>query len=83
LTKLGIFKSSYPKRQQPEPKMPKPTQLLAYLCLLTAILILTQQYIIHGTWFEIADIHHETFSIAFFSFGLGVLLGTAKKTGKP
>ena len=63
--------------------MPKPTQLLAYFCLLAAILILTHQYIIYGTWFEIADIHHETFSLALFTFSLGVLLGSAKKTAKP
>jgi len=63
--------------------MSKPTKYLAYLCLPIGFLILIHQYIFYGTLFEIADIHHETFSIAFFSFGLGVLLGMAKKTGKP
>jgi hypothetical protein len=63
--------------------MPKPTQLLIYLCFLTGFLILLHQYIFYGVWFEIADIHHETFAIAFFSFGLGILLGVTKKTGKP
>ncbi|MDH5447716.1 MAG: hypothetical protein OEY24_01355 [Candidatus Bathyarchaeota archaeon] len=63
--------------------MPKLTQLLAYICLSIGFLILAHQYIFYGIWFEIADIHHETFSIAFFSFGLGILLGSTRKTGKP
>ena len=61
----------------------KTTQLLAYFCFSIGLLILIHQYIFYGVWFEIADIHHETFSIALFTFSLGILLGTARKTGKP
>jgi hypothetical protein len=63
--------------------MARATNLFAYLCLSMGLLILMHQYVFHGVWFEMADIHHETLSIAFFSFGLGVLLGVGKGTGKP
>ncbi|MCW3985635.1 MAG: hypothetical protein NWE91_04395 [Candidatus Bathyarchaeota archaeon] len=63
--------------------MSRPMRFLVYLCFSLGFLILLHQYILHGVLFEIGDIHHETFSIAFFSLGLGILLGTACKTGKP
>jgi len=38
-------------------------------------MILLEQYIVYGVWFEIGDVHHETFSVAFFSLSVGILLG--------
>jgi hypothetical protein len=49
---------------------------LAVVCLFIGFLILAHQYVFYEVWFEVADIHHETVSIAFVSFGLGLLLGT-------
>ncbi|UCE95713.1 MAG: hypothetical protein JSV51_08390 [Candidatus Bathyarchaeota archaeon] len=63
--------------------MSKPVQFIAYLCLLISFLILLHQYILYDVWFEIADIHHETFSIAFVSFGIGITLGLAARARKP
>ncbi len=57
-------------------------QLLTYFCLAAAFLILLHQYIFYEVWFELADIHHETFSIAFFSFAMGILLGSTSKNGR-
>jgi hypothetical protein len=59
------------------------TRLVAYLLLCLGFLTLVHQYVFYGVWFEIEDIHHETFSVAFFSLGLGILLGAYKKVGKP
>ena len=63
--------------------MPKPTQIIAYLSLIIALLALLHQYLAYGVWFEIKDIHHETIIIAFLTFSLGIFLGMADKTGKP
>ena len=48
---------------------------LAFISLFMGFLILLEQYIAFGVWFEIEDVHHETFSVAFFSLGFGILLG--------
>ena len=62
--------------------MPK-AGLIACLLICLGILILVQQYVFYGVWFEIKDIHHETFSVAFFSLSLGILLGAFEKPGNP
>jgi hypothetical protein len=42
-----------------------------------AFLIQYQQKVTFGIWFQIGDIHHETFAIASVALGLGVLIGSA------
>lgn len=63
--------------------MLKLTQLIAYISLITALLVLLHQYILYRVWFEVKDIHHETIIIAFLTFSLGIFLGMADKAGKP
>ena len=58
--------------------MSKPTQTLTFLHFPTEFLILLHQYILRKLWFETPDIHHETFSITFFSFSLDILLEMTK-----
>jgi hypothetical protein len=45
-------------------------------------LILLEQFIGYGAWFEIGDIHHETFAVAFFSLGFGIILGLISRNRK-
>ena len=42
-----------------------------------AFLILYQQKVTFGVWFQISDLHHETFALASVALGLGVLIGSA------
>jgi len=60
----------------------KTFQIGAFVSLLMSFLILLHQYFSYGIWFQISDIHHETFSIALFSLGLGILLGSVDRTKK-
>jgi len=39
-------------------------------------LMLYDQYTATGVWFQISDLHHETFSLMSFAFGVGMLLGS-------
>jgi len=45
----------------------------------TGFLILYDQYVRTGVWFQFADLHHETFAIASFGVALGILIGAAIK----
>jgi len=38
-------------------------------------LILWEQYINYGVWFQVGDIHHETFALASFALAIGILVG--------
>jgi len=38
-------------------------------------LILHNQYTQIGVWFQISDLHHETFALFSFALALGMLLG--------
>lgn len=60
--------------------MLKSTQLkqLMLACFIGAFIILFHQYANWGKWFEISDIHHETFAVAL-AFG-GILLYGILKT---
>jgi hypothetical protein len=40
-----------------------------------AFVILLHQKLTFGLWFQIGDLHHETFAIASAALGLGVLIG--------
>ena len=57
---------------------------LALLFLIAGFLVLYQQYVSYGIFFEIEDIHHETIAMALFALGIGTLIGIsmAGKTQK-
>jgi hypothetical protein len=40
-----------------------------------AFLIQLQQKITFGLWFQISDLHHETFAIACVALGIGIIIG--------
>ena len=45
--------------------------------LLLVFLVLRDQYMRIGVWIEWRDLlHHETFALAFFAVGVGILLGS-------
>jgi hypothetical protein len=50
--------------------------LVAAVFFVIAFLVLFQQKVTFGVWFEIKDLHHETFALAAVAFGIGVLIGT-------
>jgi hypothetical protein len=37
---------------------------LVYILISLAVLVSLHQYIFYGKWFELKDIHHETFMVA-------------------
>lgn len=49
--------------------------LVAVAFFVLAFLILYQQKVTFGVWFQISDLHHETFAIASAALGIGVLVG--------
>jgi hypothetical protein len=51
--------------------------LIAVVFFVLAFLILFQQKVTFGVWFQISDLHHETFALASVALGLGVLIGAA------
>ncbi|MGD6806945.1 MAG: hypothetical protein ACQCN4_08305 [Candidatus Bathyarchaeia archaeon] len=51
--------------------------LIAGVFFAMAFLILFQQKITFGLWFQLGDLHHETFAVAAAALGLGVLIGSA------
>ena len=51
--------------------------LVAVVFFVLAFLILFQQKVTFGVWFQISDLHHETFALASVALGLGVLIGAA------
>jgi hypothetical protein len=50
--------------------------LVAMVFFVLAFLILLQQQLAFGIWFQIGDLHHETFALAAVAVGLGVLIGS-------
>jgi hypothetical protein len=44
-----------------------------------SFLILYDQYMKIGIWFQITDLHHETFAIASFAVAIGILIGAVIK----
>ena len=42
-------------------------------------LILNDQYDRVGVWFQISDVHHETFALVSFALGIGVIIGSLIK----
>lgn len=58
-------------------------QLIAFsiICFGISFIIMLDQYVNWGTWFEIYDIHHELFIVTFLILGISslVMLGLNKK----
>jgi hypothetical protein len=52
------------------------TALIAVVFFVFAFLILLQQKETFGIWFQIGDLHHETFAIASVALGLGIIIGS-------
>jgi len=44
--------------------------------LIVGIIILLEQYLSYGVWFQVKDVHHETFAIASFALAVGILIGS-------
>jgi hypothetical protein len=44
-------------------------------------LVLLDQYLRIGVWFQLRDIHHETLALSAFALAIGILIGS-KYTGK-
>jgi len=42
-----------------------------------AFLILFEQKITFGVWFQVIGLHHETFALTSVALGLGLLVGAA------
>jgi hypothetical protein len=58
--------------------------LIAAVFFTFAFLILLQQKLTFGLWFQLGDLHHETFAIAAVAVALGVLVGSAiTKSNQP
>ncbi|MCW3998976.1 MAG: hypothetical protein NWE93_01900 [Candidatus Bathyarchaeota archaeon] len=51
--------------------------LVAAVFFVLGFLILLDQKLSFGVWFQISDLHHETFAIAAVALGLGALIGSA------
>jgi len=51
--------------------------LIAAVFFVFAFLILFQQKVTFGLWFQLGDLHHETFAIASVAVALGLLIGSA------
>ena len=47
----------------------------AFVFFMIGFLILLEQYFNYGVWFQIEDIHHETFALSSFALGVGILIG--------
>jgi hypothetical protein len=51
--------------------------LVAAVFFAVAFLILYQQVVTFGVWFQIGDLHHETFALGAAALGVGVLIGAS------
>ncbi len=49
--------------------------VLGLLFFILAFLIILDHYRLTGIWFQLEDVHHETFVLSAVSVGIGILLG--------
>ncbi|MGD6933530.1 MAG: hypothetical protein ACQCN5_04925 [Candidatus Bathyarchaeia archaeon] len=49
--------------------------LVATVFFVIAFLILLEQKVTFGLWFQTGDLHHETFAIASAALGIGIIIG--------
>ena len=50
--------------------------ILAAFFFVIGIIILFDQYLNLGVWFQLEDIHHETFALSSFALAIGILIGS-------
>ncbi len=48
---------------------------LSILFFVVGFLIMLEQYLNFGVWFQIKDVHHETFALSSFTLAIGILIG--------
>lgn len=53
--------------------MKRKVELVAGICILLAVLVGIHQHANYGLWFDLKDIHHETFIVALVSFAVGII----------
>lgn len=71
------FRASFRVYRLPKMKLNWIILLLTVLFLFVAgLLILHNQYIRIGVWFQMSDIHHETLALISFALAFGMLLGS-------
>ena len=63
-------------RRHIETKMQSKIFGLATLFLIISLIILIEQYLNYGIFFDLNDIHHETFALTSFSLTIGILIGS-------
>ena len=56
-------------------RMNKKTVALILVLLLLAFLVAFHQFSLWQIWFEIDDVHHETFVVALVCLALGIVIG--------
>jgi len=49
---------------------------LAAFFFVIGIIILLDQYLNIGVWFQLKDLHHETFALSSFALAMGIILGS-------
>ena len=54
--------------------MNKKTVVVILILLILAFLVAFHQYYYWQIWFQMNDIHHETFVVAFISLALGIAI---------
>jgi len=52
------------------------TVFLAAFFFVIGIIILLDQYLNIEIWFELKDLHHETFALSSFALAIGIILGS-------
>jgi len=52
---------------------------LALFFLFLGFLILLHQFLNWGVWFQLKDLHHETFALVCFAVAFGVYIGKKMK----
>jgi hypothetical protein len=50
--------------------------LVAAVFFVLGFLVLLQQELTWGVWFELKDLHHETIAVDLLIFGIGILVGS-------
>jgi hypothetical protein len=54
----------------------------AVLVLIAGFLVLAEQYLVFGVWFQIEDVHHETIALSLFALAIGLLIGVNSARNK-
>ena len=51
--------------------------VLAALFFIAGFVILYEQYVTFGVFFQLEDVHHEAFAMSAVAMGVGVLIGAS------